>query len=95
VSWLDTIGRRRPPLHLCAFVRPCIPTTAEAIPRGDAWLHEPKLDGYRFSIVKDGRQVKLYSWSGYDLLRCFVAEQQHAAIKAGLVIGSKSISWTI
>jgi hypothetical protein len=30
------------------FVRPCIPTTAKAIPRGDAWLHEPKLDGYRF-----------------------------------------------
>jgi hypothetical protein len=39
------------------FIRPCIPTTAKAIPHGDAWLHEPKLDGYRFQIVKDGRQV--------------------------------------
>ena len=48
------------------FIRPCIPTTAKAIPQGDAWLHEPKLDGYRFQIVKDGRQVKLYSRSGYD-----------------------------
>jgi len=48
------------------FIRPCIPMTAKAIPRGDAWLHEPKLDGYRFQIVKDGRQVKLYSRSGYD-----------------------------
>jgi ATP-dependent DNA ligase len=48
------------------FVRPCIPTTAKAIPRGDAWLHEPKLDGYRFQIVKDGRAVRLYSPSGYD-----------------------------
>jgi ATP-dependent DNA ligase len=26
------------------FVRPCISTTAKTIPRGDAWLHEPKLD---------------------------------------------------
>jgi ATP-dependent DNA ligase len=41
------------------FVGPCIHTTAKAIPRGDAWLHEPKLDGYRFQIVKDGRQVRL------------------------------------
>ena len=51
------------------FVRPCIPTTAKAIPLGDAWLHEPKLDGYRFQIVKDGRQVMLYSRSGYEWTR--------------------------
>jgi bifunctional non-homologous end joining protein LigD len=49
---------------LPTFIRPCIPTTAKAIPRGDAWLHEPKLDGYGFQIVKDGRQVRLYSRSG-------------------------------
>jgi bifunctional non-homologous end joining protein LigD len=48
------------------FVRPCIPTTAKAIPRGDAWLHEPKLDGYRLQIVKDGRQVSLYSRNGHE-----------------------------
>ena len=43
------------------FVRPCIPTTAKAIPQGDAWLHEPKLDGYRFQIVKDGERLRLFS----------------------------------
>ena len=48
------------------FIRPCIPTTAKAIPQADGWLHKPKLDGYRFQIVKDGRQVTLYSRSGYD-----------------------------
>jgi ATP-dependent DNA ligase len=42
---------------------------AKVIPRGDARLHEPKLDGYRFQIVKDGRQVKLYSRSGYEWTR--------------------------
>jgi len=36
------------------FIRPCIPRTATTIPRGDGWLHEPKLDGYRLQIVKDG-----------------------------------------
>ena len=41
------------------FVRPCIPITAKAIPRGDEWLHEPKPDGYRFQIVKDGDRVQL------------------------------------
>ena len=47
------------------FVRPCIPTTAKAIPQGDAWLHEPKLDDYRFQIVKDGFALLLYSRTGY------------------------------
>jgi bifunctional non-homologous end joining protein LigD len=32
-------------------------------------VHKPKLDGYRFQIVKDGRQVKLYSRSGYEWTR--------------------------
>ena len=39
---------------------------AKAIPRSDAWLHEPKLDGYRFQVVKDGRALRLYSKSGSD-----------------------------
>jgi hypothetical protein len=43
------------------FIRPCLPTTAKAMPRGYAWLHEPKLDGYRFLIVKDGRVLCLHS----------------------------------
>jgi len=47
------------------FIRPCIPSTAKAIPRGDDWLHEPKLDGYRLQIVKDGPAVRLYSRTGY------------------------------
>jgi bifunctional non-homologous end joining protein LigD len=46
------------------FVQPCIPTNAKAIPAGDAWHHEIKLDGYRFQISKDGRQVRLYSRNG-------------------------------
>src|ERR1700730_10162446 len=45
------------------FIRPCSPVT---VPAGDAWLHEPKLDGYRLQIIKDGRQVRLYSRRGNE-----------------------------
>jgi bifunctional non-homologous end joining protein LigD len=48
------------------FIHPCVPTTAKAIPRGDAWLHEPKLDGYRLQIIKDERGVRLYSKGGNE-----------------------------
>jgi ATP-dependent DNA ligase len=48
------------------FVRPRAPFTRKSVPKGATWLHELKLDGYRFQIVKDGRLVRLYSRDGYD-----------------------------
>ena len=48
------------------FVRPCRPISARSAPVGDAWLHEPKLGGYRLQIIKTGRVVRLYSRNGYD-----------------------------
>jgi hypothetical protein len=36
------------------------------VPTGAGWLHEPKLDGYRLQVVKEGRQVRLYSRNGND-----------------------------
>jgi ATP-dependent DNA ligase len=39
--------------------------TAKTVPEGNAWLHEPKLDDYRFQIVKDGRRVRLYGGAEY------------------------------
>ena len=49
-----------------AFIRPCVPAGADRPPQGDGWSHEPKLDGYRFMIVKDGRRVRLFSKSGAE-----------------------------
>jgi bifunctional non-homologous end joining protein LigD len=37
-----------------------------SVPAGDAWLHEPKLDGYRLQVAKHGGVVRLYSRRGYD-----------------------------
>jgi bifunctional non-homologous end joining protein LigD len=34
--------------------------------QGDDWIHESRWDGYRFQVVKNGRQVRLHSKSGAD-----------------------------
>src|SRR6516162_4010294 len=49
-----------------AFIRPCNPITAKTVPTDDAWLHEPKLDGYRLQVIKGGRTVRLFSRHGND-----------------------------
>jgi hypothetical protein len=49
-----------------SFIRPCSPTTAKTVPAGDAWLHEPKLDGYRIQVIKEGRRVRLFSRRGNE-----------------------------
>jgi hypothetical protein len=51
------------------FIPPCSPVPAKAPPTGDAWLHEPKLDGYRLQIVKEGHNARLYSRRGNDWTR--------------------------
>ena len=49
-----------------AFIRPLSPSAAAHPPKGDDWLHEPKWDGFRFQITKDGSNVRLYSKSGAE-----------------------------
>ena len=53
------------------FIPPCSPSRATKPPAGDAWLHEPKLDGYRLQIVKSGRAVRLYSRNGHEWTKRF------------------------
>ena len=49
-----------------AFIRPLVPSSAARLPTGHHWLHEPKWDGFRFQIIKDGSDVRLYSKSGAE-----------------------------
>ena len=50
-----------------AFVRPLSPSAAVRPPRGADWLHEPKWDGFRFQIIKDGNDdVRMYSRHGAE-----------------------------
>jgi bifunctional non-homologous end joining protein LigD len=49
-----------------AFIRPLSPSAAVRPPKGDDWLHEPKWDGFRFQVIKDGAGVRMYSESGAE-----------------------------
>jgi ATP-dependent DNA ligase len=41
------------------------------IPRGDGWRYEPKLDGFRALVYRDGAEVYIESRDGRPLLRYF------------------------
>ena len=47
-----------------AFIRPIVPSSAASLPTGEDLLHEPKWDGFRFQIVKNGSDVRLHCKSG-------------------------------
>src|ERR1700742_3389141 len=45
--------------------------SVDAIPRGGQWQYEPKWDGFRCLLSRQGRKVDLRSKSGEDLTRYF------------------------
>jgi ATP-dependent DNA ligase len=45
--------------------------SVDTIPRGDEWEYEPKWDGFRCLLSRDGDKVDLRSKSGEDLTRYF------------------------
>jgi ATP-dependent DNA ligase len=54
--------------------------SVDAIPRGAEWQYEPKWDGFRCLLSRQGRKVDLRSKSGEDLTRYF-PELVDAALK--------------
>ncbi len=48
---------------------PCIPTRATKVPDRPEWFHEVKHDGYRLSIERDGKRVRLFTRNGHDWTR--------------------------
>jgi ATP-dependent DNA ligase len=56
---------------LPGFIAPCLPTKAKEPPRGGAWVHEIKHDGFRIIARKEGKRVRLYSRPGDDLTHRF------------------------
>jgi len=55
----------RPPLP------PMEALSVDEIPVGDGWQYEPKWDGFRCLVFRDGRKVELQSKSGRSLTRYF------------------------
>jgi len=50
---------------MSAFIEPCSPVPAKAVPVGDAWLHAVKFDGYRVQVHKTGQHVNIFSRNGH------------------------------
>jgi bifunctional non-homologous end joining protein LigD len=56
-----------------SFIRPCEPKLVETPPTGPQWVHEPKLDGFRAQLTKDGTSVRLLSRHGKDFTHRFAS----------------------
>jgi bifunctional non-homologous end joining protein LigD len=88
---LPTTGRRSPSPSkarggqrtLPAFTEPQLCTLVDAVPPGNAWLHEVKYDGYRALIAVGGspnnRSAKVYTRSGLDWTDKFAKIAEAAA----------------
>lgn len=50
-----------------AFVPPMTATVVTALPEGERWLYELKLDGYRALVIKDGSRLGILSRNEKDL----------------------------
>lgn len=58
-------------LPLSTPLAPQLARKADAVPPGDGWVYEPKLDGFRVIAFVDGDAVVLQSRGGKDLTRYF------------------------
>ncbi len=47
-------------------LRPQLATPADTAPKGDEWLHEIKLDGYRMICRVEGGKARLFTRNGHD-----------------------------
>ncbi len=56
-----------------AFIPPCLPTTCSGVPKGDCWVHEIKLDGYRIQARLKAGMPSLLTRSGLDWTHRFGA----------------------
>ena len=45
---------------------PCLPTRKTAVPAGPDWIHEIKHDGYRLTVHREGKRVRLFTRNGHD-----------------------------
>jgi bifunctional non-homologous end joining protein LigD len=50
-----------------AFVAPMAARAVKTLPEGAEWLYEPKLDGYRALLFKDGARVRILSRNEKEL----------------------------
>ena len=59
------------PLPLSPPIKPQLALTRKALPEGEEWAYEPKLDGFRAIVFVDGAESYIQSRGGKDLNRYF------------------------
>jgi bifunctional non-homologous end joining protein LigD len=59
------------PSEMPGFIKPQLATLKAKVPKGDQWLHEIKLDGYRLQIHLNKGRVTIYTRTGLDWTRRF------------------------
>ena len=52
-------------------MEPMLSAPGEGIPRGDSWEYEPKWDGFRTLVFRDGDKVELISRGARPMTRYF------------------------
>ncbi|HVY19139.1 MAG TPA: ATP-dependent DNA ligase [Bauldia sp.] len=63
-------------------ILPMLAKRIDALPEGDGWLFEPKWDGFRALVFRDGDEIDIQSRDAKPLLRYF--PELGEALKAGL-----------
>src|SRR5436190_23035132 len=64
-------------LPLKSPIKPQLARSAKELPEGDSWRYEPKWDGFRTIVFRDGDDIQLQSRNGRPMNRYFpeVVEQ--------------------
>lgn len=65
------MARKRSVLTSPAFIVPMAAQLVAALPEGEDWTYEAKLDGYRALLLKDGTHIELRSRNNKDLTRMY------------------------
>ena len=74
-------------------IQPQLARSAKKLPTGDEWRYEPKWDGFRTIVFKDGDDVHLQSRNGRPMNRYFpdVVEQAQALPADRLVLDGEMV----
>jgi ATP-dependent DNA ligase len=80
-------------LPLAPPIKPQLARSARQLPEGDAWRYEPKWDGFRTIVFKDGDEVHLQSRGGKPMNRYFpdVVEQVAAMPEDRVVLDGEMV----
>ena len=80
-------------LPLSPPIKPQLASSAKELPEGEEWCYEPKWDGFRTIVFRDGDEVHLQSRNGKPMNRYFpeVVEQVHKLPGDRLVLDGEMI----